>query len=544
MFGAFQRTATALLFCATTLPAAATTDAEHLFAGETIFATAQDNILEALISLAGNEQYRQHPAVEQNNATLLDLQLIYGLSSLVEATLDDRARNTGSKAGADDFSRLAWHYYTDHKPVEAIRVLDKLPRGMPYQIADDTRYLRALSYLQAGNFSDAVRLLEEITGDQTTGSYILYNRGVAQLLLGDNAAGAATLAALGQKTSGNAEIKALIDKANITLGYHYLQTGDYANAKQSFNRVQLNGPFTNQALLGAGWASFSMGEIKRAVVPWTHLYQQANIDESVIEAKMALPYAYSKLEAHGKAVNLYGDAIELFDSELAQLDAVIDVIRKGYLVSAIEEQSDNQDRRWLEQMAVSIGSQQTLYLPLLLANTDFVKHANALHDLALVRRKTLQGLTTISSITDYSKSRQTHYAQTQPVAEKTLQSVYREIKALPQPGTVPASGQNAAAGDAVYSELLQRYAQYLDVREAVVSHNLELTASATTLAELSADLGRLHERIGKVITRTSRQLEAVAVDILQNKRRQLASYRENALFALAESYDFATRKHP
>ena len=53
---------------------------------------------------------------------------------------------------------------------------------------------------------------------------------------------------------------------------------------------------------------------------------------------------------------------------------------------------------------------------------------------------------------------------------------------------------------------------------------------------------RLEKKLNLAIAGMDKQVEAVALAILDQKRSQLNSYHHKALFALAESYDFATGK--
>ena len=55
-------------------------------------------------------------------------------------------------------------------------------------------------------------------------------------------------------TPKNPELAALRDKANVALGYAWLQASHPVEAKPSLERVRLTGPFSNKALLGVGWS--------------------------------------------------------------------------------------------------------------------------------------------------------------------------------------------------------------------------------------------------------------------------------------------------
>ena len=57
---------------------------------------------------------------------------------------------------------------------------------------------------------------------------------------------------------------------------------------------------------------------------------------------------------------------------------------------------------------------------------------------------------------------------------------------------------------------------------------------------MSAQVRQFDRTLDSAITHTAQQLDGIALAILDRKRKQLQSYRNDALFALAESYDFAT----
>ncbi|NIW25563.1 MAG: hypothetical protein GWN29_13900, partial [Gammaproteobacteria bacterium] len=62
-------------------------------------------------------------------------------------------------------------------------------------------------------------------------------------------------------------------------------------------RVRLEGPFSNKALLGVGWADAERGDYRAALSPWLELRQRNIIDPAVQESLLAVPYAFSQLGA-------------------------------------------------------------------------------------------------------------------------------------------------------------------------------------------------------------------------------------------------------
>src|SRR3546814_1293049 len=62
---------------------------------------------------------------------------------------------------------------------------------------------------------------------------------------------------------------ALRDRANLTLGWQFLQTQQGGTSKPVFSRVRVEGPFSNRALLGLGWAQLAPqgARIQKAETP-------------------------------------------------------------------------------------------------------------------------------------------------------------------------------------------------------------------------------------------------------------------------------------
>jgi len=57
------------------------------------------------------------------------------------------------------------------------------------------------------------------------------------------------------------------DKANLALGFAYLQADQAGRARVPLERVRLDGPYSSRALLGDGWARAAQGDFRAALVP-------------------------------------------------------------------------------------------------------------------------------------------------------------------------------------------------------------------------------------------------------------------------------------
>lgn len=514
----------------------------RLLKGEIQYESLQGNHLDALLRYdAHTASIEQLPASSQPSAA--DLRLALGLSSAVEKNIKTRSADKVTQETKNrDAYRLAWFYYNNRKPVQAIEALDSIKGKADGVSLSDIEYLRALAYLKVGRFKAAADLLHELPLIDRPRGYTLYNLAMAQLQGGNEERGRSTLASLGRINTSDADLLALKDMANIKLGYRYLQEGSLEQAKASFSRARLDGPFTSQALLGSGWTSFSMGQIERAIVAWSLLHEQEVINDAVIEAKMALPYAYSKLDAHGKAANLYAHTVELFESEIARLDASSDAIRKGELSRAIISHASTRAEDW--HVSLSGRNEQALvYLPLLLADDEFRDQADRLRQLAQLSRRIELELSSIPASIEFASLKRKHFKTALPAAEKDLSAIYQEMKKIIPAGSPPADSQNKTINKIPEVILLQQtYDNYLKARKASADYNQQLPEYIRELSVLSKKLKRHNQQLDRAIAITGKQVDALALAALDQKRNRLKSYYHDALFALAESYDFATGK--
>jgi tetratricopeptide (TPR) repeat protein len=191
----------------------------------------------------------------------------------------------------------------------------------------------------------------------------------------------------GQSDAVDPEMLAIRDKSNLVLGTLLLEQGEFDRAKPYFNRVRLEGPFANQALLSAGWANVSTEDFERAIVPWGLLAQREVTDRATQEALLALPYAYAKLNVHGRAAVFYGHALDSFGEEVTKLNDSIDSIRNGRFLEALIREEIRQDKDWVIRLRSLPEAPETYYLTELLATHEFQTGLQNYLDLADLRRK-------------------------------------------------------------------------------------------------------------------------------------------------------------
>jgi hypothetical protein len=218
---------------------------------------------------------------------------------------------------------------------------------------------------------------------------------------------------------------AIRDKSNLVLGTLRFESAEFDAAQRSLDRVRLEGPFSNQALLRAGWADASAENFERALVPWDLLAKRDSTDIAVQEAWLALPYAYSKLDVHGRAALLYGQAVESLEGELDKVDASIADIRDGEFLKALVREEIRQDVDWVIRLRNLPNAPETFYLTALMASHDFQTALQNYLDLEDLRRKLAAWRGSLAAFEDLVARRRQYYEPELPAMDRR----FRELDA-------------------------------------------------------------------------------------------------------------------
>lgn len=400
-------------------------DLKDLYFGEALFQAYQGHYFDALERLdAEMAQHRRvdEPArdslelhIKQAEFDVGDFELYYrmhhragrAIKAVLEADVDDVVRNEAA-------FRLARIHFQKDQPDNALQALERIHGKVPEGIRDDIEFLRANVYLALGRPADAVQVLQRLQAANSVKGFAAYNLGIALLQAGHSAEGLQQLDKAGQVQSADAATAAIRDKSNMVLGKLMLQSSDFVHAEKSFDRVRLEGPFSNQALLSAGWADASAENFERAIVPWSILVKRDVTDSAVQEAKLALPFAYSKLNAHGRAALLYGEALTSFGQELEKVDASIRSIRAGKFLQALVREEMRQDKEWVIRLRTLPDEPETFYISTLMASHDFQTALQNYLDLEDLRRRLLTWQNGFDSFDDIIRLRRANYAPLLP----------------------------------------------------------------------------------------------------------------------------------
>jgi tetratricopeptide (TPR) repeat protein len=310
---------------------------------------------------------------------------------------------------------------------EAEAALTRIQTELPEELESERRMLMAQVFMDQGRFADALATLESWRrpSDAWVG-YAKYNIGVSLVRLGQVEAGAKVLDEVGQLDLTNPALDALRDKANVALGYAWLQAARPVEAKPSLQRVRLTGPFSNKALLGVGWSDAEGADYRAALTPWMALRERSMLDSAVQESLLAVPYAFAQLGADKQAADHYLSAIEAFDREIARLSQSIETIERGELIAELlgeREDAAGEASGWYWRLERIPDTVESRYLYELLASNRFQEGLKNYRDLLQLNRNLDRWVLSLGAFDDILDTRERAYRQRLPLIEGSLESV-------------------------------------------------------------------------------------------------------------------------
>ncbi|HET7608109.1 MAG TPA: tetratricopeptide repeat protein, partial [Gammaproteobacteria bacterium] len=310
---------------------------------------------------------------------------------------------------------------------EAEAALARIRGELPEELEPERQMLHAQVLMEQGRFADALAALEawRRPGDAWVG-YAKYNIGVSLVRLGQVEQGARVLDEVGRLDPENPAFDALRDKANVALGYAWLQASHPVEAKPSLQRVRLDGPFSNKALLGVGWSDAETDDYRAALAPWLVLRDRSLLDSAVQESMLAVPYAFAQLGADKQAADHYVDAIEAFSGEIVRLTRSIEAIENGELITELlgkHEDAADEASGWYWRLERIPDTVESRYLYELLASNRFQEGLKNYRDLVELNRNLGRWTESLSAFDDILDTRQRAYEQRLPAIDASLESV-------------------------------------------------------------------------------------------------------------------------
>ncbi|WP_444905167.1 hypothetical protein ACJJIU_10900 [Microbulbifer sp. CnH-101-E] len=410
-----------------------------LFFGAAMYYAHQENYFDAIVAL-DNELAQYHRLDEpeldpfsnhlgQAEFSVGDMELSYRMhreaGRAIEAVLKG---NVSQEVRNEAAYRLAKIHYHKQQPLNALHALEMIEGKVPLRVRAEEQFLRARVFMELGRLEEAVELLKDLKGEESLEGFVEFNLGIAQLKSGEEARGVLELTALGKRHSGDPADQALYDKTNLLLGSHLMEAGELQLARPYFDRVNLEGPFSNRALLGAGWVEARAGRFDRALVPWRILQNRKGTNESVQEVMLAVPYAYGKLDVHSTAAIHYGRALDAFGREIDTLTASINSIRQGKFLEALRRKEATQVQNWVVALRNLPEAPETHYLLDLMASNDYQEFLRNYRDLNDLYERNKEWLKSLAAFEDIISARRAYYEPLLPQLDEQFRTLDARIK--------------------------------------------------------------------------------------------------------------------
>ena len=579
---------------------------QDLHYGEVLFHFYQEDEFTALTHLlAAREAGRVEHHAAEAELLLGGLYLSYGQHTKA-GEIFDRLLTDGVDPAVRD---RAWFYLGKVRYQRgwfslAIDAFVNVGGELPRNLNAERQMLLAQSYMGQGRFAAAAEVLQSDDGPEDWLSYVRYNLGVALVRLNRLEDGAALLDRVGRLRSSDEDLQALRDKANLAMGYAYLQNENAERAKMVLERVRLHGPFSSKALLGVGWANVMREDYRGALNPWLELQDRDLLESAVQESLLAVPYAFSRLGADGSAADFYMTAMRQFDAEMADLDAAIQRTHSGQLIPALLQQDASELGRWHWQLEKLPVTDDSRYLYHLIANHEFQDGLRTYRDLVALDEHLAQWQEKLDAYNDMIDTRALAYDQRLPAVENRLTEI--ELTELQsQRDKLVAKFTDISQSRNIVGLADEREARLWSQLEVVAKNptwSLERSRAATekhrilkgillwdldreykyrlwqqqrSIAELDEALSAAHDfkerteaarrtmplwldeytrridtlapriqvmqtKIGTLLGRQQQQLQVLVAHEFSAQKERLATYRVQARFALATIYDRAT----
>jgi hypothetical protein len=388
------------------------------FYGEVLYYFYQQKYFSALSQLM-TAQHFQRIGQDAEDAELLRGGMLLSYGQHVEA---GRIFETLIENGAPPTVRdRAWFYlakirYQRGYLAESEEALARIGGKLPGDLEDERQILHATLLMNRQQYQQAADLLSALHSKSDWAYYGRYNLGVALIKAGETEKGVALLEQVGRSPVRGEELKALRDKANLALGFTYLQGGWSDLARTHLERVRLDGLMSNKALLGMGWAYSAREQQENALVYWNELQNRDPLDVAVQESLLAVPYALGKLGAYRQSLAKYEEAITVYTREMARLDASIVAIRAGKLSALLLQGDPLEEMGWFWQLQQLPDVPESHYLAQLMAGHDFQEALKNYRDLRFMQARLDQWSSDIDIYHAMLATRRAGYAKRLPAA--------------------------------------------------------------------------------------------------------------------------------
>lgn len=228
----------------------------------------------------------------------------------------------------------------------------------------------------------------------------------------------------------------LRDRANLILGYYYLNSGRHKSSAERFADIRRHSPYANRALIGLGWSKITprdkssiataddpyrgkigaeylwsdsedyiawarrrtpfrnawsqvsahqREEVVNAMAPWMELVSGDPLDPAVQEAMVIVPYTLLHMGSYEVAIKRYDYADKELRLALIDIQSALDRVANGKMRSTLLALLFDEDNGWSQWLGGVDEHGSEAYILSLLSDPRFLQAIESIKPLADIR---------------------------------------------------------------------------------------------------------------------------------------------------------------
>lgn len=482
--------------------------------GEALYHYYQKDYFQALThTLVADKARRIRSNDEENKELMRDLYLGFGLHNSAEDLLrTTRPRKQTAEQRNHAWLTLAQANYARGLYDEAESAISQIDKKLEREHTEEKELLLGSLLLAKGDFAKAAKVLDGLKSNSDWGTYARYNLAVALLNLGRFDEATDEFDKVGRRNFSTDELRALKDRANVALGFLFLRAKDPGKATEYLERVRLNGPYANKALLGIGWAKMMLGDYASALVPLVELQGRSTADDAVLEAYLAVPHAFSEARSSNQALQHYEKAITTFEAELKALDSLTEKIKTQNALATYLEGDPRHETEWLARVEGWPHSTESRVFTRLISDRWFNATLTNYQDLKVLSRR----------VSDWTV-----------ILDIYEQMLVSEKKSL---GDVKSS---AGAPQSVIDLVNARSTTYQHIK---LKSKRDAEENLSAVHGLKRRAASLRPELLQGLGEHERYLRALVLSQLEIETKRISQYLSQTRFAMAQIYENLLRQ--
>lgn len=396
---------------------------KDLHYGEVLFHFYQEDYFTSIVHLlAARDLNRTTNHVPDDELLLGGIDLSYGLHNeasrifdkLLQGNVRDAIKNRA-------YYYLAKIYYQRGFIDESADFLSNVSGPVQESVFGELKLLTGQVHMAQGKYDAAIASLDKWKAPKNYKNYANYNLGIAYTKRGNVDKGIDHLKKVGKLKAKTETMRTLRDRANLASGLTLIQNDRPADAIKYLEKVRLEGLYSNLALLGIGWANTNAKKHNAALAPLQELRNRSAYHSEVQEGALALAHAYNEMGLHGRAVQAYEQAADIYLDEAKELAYSADQIEQGVLVDALLDRTKGGPQMgWFWTLRDLPELPEVKYFTELLAEHEFHEALKNFRDLLFLKKNLAHWDENVSIYLTMLDTRKARYQKYLPLVQQRL----------------------------------------------------------------------------------------------------------------------------